>query len=664
MRRELRWKRRGLHRLFFVLVFLPMLCVFPYLRQINNPNEFVRVYTVMAMVESGTYRIDEQVATFGWVNDMAKVKSKTDGREHYFMVKAPGLLYVGVPGYWVFSKVVAPLMGKKYPGVNGGHIGPDARPVAPPSTNDDRLWWLRMGTWAMRIFGSQILCFLFLLWFERYLRDFTADASIRYAAVAAAGLGTNYLAYTHMFASHSQYAAVAFLAFGLTEREMRRSGGDILEMRPSRALLAGFFTSACVALEYHALFMTMLMAVVAAVVFWSPRQALLWVLGLVPPLRFFRRWIPLGASLNPRCLLAFAFGGLLNVPHVMYFHWSAYGNAFTPGHKQIENASFQATHNKGLWGILWPTWEPIKALAIDPGFGFFGMSPFMWLGLLGAILLFVSPFGRRSGSASQRRQMRLTNIVWLALMAIAFGVNAGFVVWRAGWTVGPRYLVVCAPFFAFGGALALERLAGGSRPRRALARGLGGGLALASVFSIGTVGLMYDTLPEAIARPFAQFTVPLARAGFVPHHLGEWFGWKTTTLWYVACGALILAPVLAGLWPSPGDRRADVLGRVFAFVVALGAGMVPALTPPDDNSAMFVLSPATAGFNQIWEPPGRDRISVLREEAERFGTRGRGPCLWYQIADLERAIRQDAQATKDEAHARGIARARCPKTYF
>jgi hypothetical protein len=644
------------------LVFLPMLCVFPYLRGINNPNEFTRVFTVMAMVESGTFRIDEQVATFGWVNDMAKVKSKDDGREHYFMVKAPGALYLGIPGYWVFSKIVAPIMGKKYPGVTGGHIGPDAKPVVPTSSAEDRLWWLRMSTWAMRIFGSNVVCFLFLLWFERYLRDFTDDASIRYAAVAAAGLGTNYLAYTHMFASHSQYAAVAFLAFALTEREMRRSGGDILKMRPSRALLAGFFTSACVALEYHALFMTVLMVMIAAVVFWSPLQASYWVVGLVPPLRFLRKRIPLGASLNPKTFLAFGLGGLLNVPHVMYFHWSAYGNAFTPGHKQIENAMFNAGHQKGLWGIHWPTWEPIKALAIDPGFGFFGMSPFMWLGLLGAGFLVLSP--GRMGSPSQRRQMRVTSIVWIAFMAIAFGVNAGFYVWRAGWTVGPRYLVVCAPFFAFGAALALERFAGANRARRALARGIGGGLALASVLAIGTVGLTYDTLPEAIERPFAQFAVPLARTGFVPHHLGEWFGWGSSTLWYIACGAMLLAPIVAGVWPSPGDRRAEIFGRVFAFVFALGAGIVPALSPPEDKSELFVLSPATAGFNLIWEPPGRDRISLLREEAERYGTRGRGPCLWYRIADLERAIRQDAQAAKDEAHAHGVARERCPRTYF
>src|SRR3954451_25435493 len=102
MRRELRWKRRGLHRLFFLFVFLPMLCVFPYLRGVNNPNEFVRVFTSIALVEKHTFSIDEPVALWGWVNDMARIPSKEDGQPHYYMVKGPGVVYASLPGYFLF----------------------------------------------------------------------------------------------------------------------------------------------------------------------------------------------------------------------------------------------------------------------------------------------------------------------------------------------------------------------------------------------------------------------------------------------------------------------------------------------------------------------------------------------------------------------------------
>ncbi|MCL2726313.1 MAG: hypothetical protein FWD69_17980 [Polyangiaceae bacterium] len=590
----------GLHRLFFFLVLLPFFTVFPYLRTVNNPNEFVRVFTTISIVENHTFSIDEPVRTWGWVNDMARVPSKTDGTQHYFMVKAPAVVYAGVPGYFLFSKVVAPLLGHHYPTAT--------------SSQEDKLWWLRNSTWALRLVTIQLPCFLFLLWFEKYLRDFTKDPLLRYATVAALGLGTNFLAYVHMFASHSPYAVSAFLAFALTERE-RRISQSATERRWTIAMLVGFFASLCVALEYQSLFVAVILSIYAIYTFWRPTR-----------------------------LIAFGLGGLINIPPVMYFHWRAYGNPLTPGHQMLETQQFAIEHKQGLWGILWPSWDHIKALAMDPGFGLFGMSPFMWIGLVGIPLLLLLPLGE----PSQRAGMRLATAVWALACAALIGVNAGFVEWRAGWTVGPRYLVAAGPFFAFGAGCTLERFSGTSSVRRAIARGAAGGLALASILAIGTVGILYDTLPTDIARPFAQFSVPLMRTGFVPRHVAEWVGWTSTTFWYVVCAAMLLAPVVAGLWPT--QDRIFVYGlRALSFVLALAAGMIPALSPPQDGSALFVLSPSTRTFTQFWEPPGRDRITLLRKEADHIGSSQ--SCVWYKLADLERVIGQDVQALRDEARA-------------
>ena len=610
--------RAGLPRLFFLLVFVPLLCVFPYLRGVNNPNEYVRVFTAMSIVERGTFRIDEEVQMHGWVNDMARVPSKEDGQPHYFMVKAPLAVYLGLPGYAIFSKVVAPLLGHHYPTAQ-----------TPP---EERLWWLRNATWALRLFGSNIPCFLFLVWFERYLRAFSGDPAIRYSAVAAAGLGTNYLAYTHMFASHAQYAAAAFLAFALAERELRLSRGDSRARRPKMAFLAGFFTSACVALEYHALFLAIILSIFGAVVFFRPKN-----------------------------LVAFGLGGLLNVPGVMYFHWRAYGNPLTPGHQMLETQKFAIEHQTGLWGVVWPTWDHLRALSVDPGFGFFGMSPFMWIGLVAVPLLLLSP----GAPPRTAKMLRVATVVWFLCGLDLFLVNAGIIEWRAGWTVGPRYLAACPPFFAFGAVLGLERFAAGTRARRAVARGFGGGLALASVVTIGTVGLLYDTLPESIERPFAQFSVPMIRAGFVPHHVGQWVGLDGIAFWYVVLAAMLAAPILAGLVVGAREER----GRLWAlraglFVLAFGAGMVPGVSKPEDGSELFVLHRDLQGIRQVWEPAGRDRATLLRNEAERHGARGKGPCLWYRLADMDRGLGQPQVAAADERRAYPFPRERCPRTWF
>ena len=527
-------------RWVFVLLALPLLLAFPYVRALGNPNELVRVYTVIAIVENGTYHIDEQVDLFGHTDDMAYV------HDHYVMVKAPGIVHLGVAPYVVFSKLVAPLLGWHYP-------------RGEQATEQQRLDWLRRSTWFLRMTTSQLPCLLFLWWLERYLRAFSADAVLRWAAVAAVGLGSNVLAYAHMFASHTVYAVVAFVAFATIEQELRAPTSQ-----PRRALFVGFLTSACVTLEYQSLFMTV---VLSAFALWT-----------------FRR---------PKAVAAFALGGALNVPLVMWFHHCAYGNAFTPGHKLLENPQFAAEHRSGLWGISWPSAHAIHALATDPGFGFFGLSPFMWLGLAAIpVLLWL-------GS----RHVKIVTAAWAGCMAAVFFVNAGFVEWRAGWTVGARYLVVCVPFFAFGALVLLERVAAESETRRALARGTAIGLAFAGVVAVGTVGVLVDTLPDQIGRPFAQFFVPMLRAGFVAHDLGEPLG-LGRLVWYVTCAALLCAPLaLLALRTKKGAPR--VLASPFAcaaFVSAAALGLAPAFTAPCDGTALFVLHPSTIWFAQQWEP--------------------------------------------------------------
>ena len=246
-------------KLFLFLCALPMLGVFPYIGAVNNPNENVRTYMTMAIVEKGKLEIDDMLRVFGWVNDMARVP-QPEGGPHFYSVKAPATSLAGVPAYWLYSKVIAPLTGKRFP--------TEVSPMA------ERTAWLRNATWACRLFAVQLPCFLFLIWFERYLRAFTHDRVLRLSAVAAACLGTNYLAYTHMFASHATFAIAAFVSFGICERELRRSRGDARARRVSRAFLAGFFTAWSVTLEYHALPLAVVLSIWAIATFYRPTRLL------------------------------------------------------------------------------------------------------------------------------------------------------------------------------------------------------------------------------------------------------------------------------------------------------------------------------------------------------------------------------------------------------
>jgi hypothetical protein len=630
---------------FFGLVFVVYTCVFPYMARMNNPNENVRTYMTMALVEEHSLRIDEMVARYGWVNDMARAPDKKTGEFHRYSLKGPAVSYAGVPVYWLFKKI-APRFKHPLP--------------TRASLLKDKVWWFRASTLVLRLFTIQLPCFAFLVWLERWLRATTSDTVLRLTAVAAVGLGTNYLAYSMMFASHAPFAVAAFGSFALTTSERMRAGGparmprwlvavaffvgaamaaaglrhqhielshrilwvlvpvglgtvlamtmaatlppsEASETRASRAFLAGLLAGLATLLEYHALPVSIALSLYAMTTFWRPQR-----------------------------LVAFGIGGALNAATLMHFQWRAFGSPFTPGHRMSDNPVFAALLNKGYFGIGQPSYEVAKNITISHSYGFFGTSPFMVLGLLAI------PFtlGFAYGKPNERRQRRVATVAWMFAMMVLWTTVSAAINWRGGWTVGPRYLGAAPPFFAYGAVCALEQISGTSLVRRALARAVAGGCAVASVAQTGLVSLITNAIPESVTRPLPQIALPMARTGFVPHHAGELFGWMAPWFWYGVAACLAVAVLLAALVPWE-DRVYSWLIRLVVCALVANVAIGPAFSAPDKVKEPTDPN-AIRYFVDSWEPPDRDFIHRAREQAERLGPRG--PCAWYKVADLERIV--------------------------
>jgi hypothetical protein len=582
---------------FFALAFVVLTCVFPYIHGINNPNENVRTYMTMAIVEGHTFHIDDIVRRHGWVNDMATAPDKITGEKHLYSVKAPAVSYAGVPVYWALTKI-APRFHRPVPTID-----------SPP---EEKIAWLRLTTAVLRLFVVQLPCFAFLVWLERWLRRTTDDVVLRLTAVAATGFGTNYLAYALMFVSHSLFAMAAFASFAIVTRERELHPIHTEKRRLSRAFLAGFFAGFATLLEYHALPVSVCLALYALTAFWRPTR-----------------------------LAVLTVGGLLNAAALTYFQWRAFDNPLMPGHRMQENQAFAQLHKQGFFGLEAPSLDVAKEITFSPTFGFLGTSPFMALGLLAIPFALFAGFGTRR----ERRQRRLATFAWMITMAMLWTTVCSTIVWRGGWTIGPRYLGAAPPFFAYGAVCALEAIAGRSRPRRAVARGLAGGLAIASAVSIGTISMLFNTIPEEIARPFAHFAWPMLRAGFVPHHALELFGAMSPTFWYVVLGCMIGAVAVAALWPWRDSVGSYAL-RLAILAAALYVGMKPALSDPQTEEPTDLGAHVRRGFAAAWEPAGRDRITTLRLEAEQHGDQR--PCLWQAVADTERLVGMIPEAERDE----------------
>ncbi len=587
-------------RLFFALMAVIYTCVFPYMAWVNNPNENARTYMTMALVEDHTFQADRIVARQGWTNDMATVPSpRRNEPPHHYSVKAPAISYAGVPVYWAFTKI-APLFGHPVP-----------TKASPP---DERAFWLRASTFVLRLFVVQIPAFFFLVMFERHLRRISPDPILRLSAVAAVGLGSNYLAYSLIYVSHALCGAAAFASFAVTENERARFP-TAAERRISRAFWAGFFAGLTTLFEYHALPVSVLLTAYAISAFWRPAR-----------------------------LAALAAGGSIHAALLMFFQWRAFGSPFTPGHRMVDDPGLAQKHHQGLYGVSLPDWTAFRDLSLSHAFGFFGTSPFMWLGLLAIPFALVLSHGPRHA----RWERRIASVVWLSTMLVFFLTASAAAVWRGGWTIGPRLLGAAPPFFAFGAVTALEAVSRSTGWGRSVARGIAIGLSIASAVTIGLVALIYNTLPESVTRPLVQIAIPFLRAGFVPYHAGHLFGLEGPNTYFVILAVGFFGPLALLLLWRADERLPRHLARL-AVAIAFGwlglraAWSLPSIEEGGDGSG------DTRGLSQSWEPKGHDRIARARDEAERSGPRA--PCLWYELADLERIVHWDADALRDERRA-------------
>lgn len=533
---------------FFSCAFVVYFFVFPYNHGLNNPNENTRIYTTIALVEHHTWRIDDEIARFGPVNDTAVING------HHYAAKAPAVSLLGVPAYWLFSKI-AP------------------RFVSPTDANA----WLTAATLLLRIVVVQAPCFLFLVWFLSWLERTHHDAALCLIATAALGLGTNYLAYSLMFVSHSLSAAVAFVAFAL-----------ILATR--RPFLVGNLLGLVTLFDYQGAAVSVVLGLFAL---FSYRD------------RHARALFIAGASIHALVLLSFqhfAFGGAFRAP----FHY-------------LEDEHLRSGHAHGLLGLGWPRASALKALAIDRTVGFFGTSPFMWLTIAAIPLTW------------RNRRTRWATV----LLAILFLAAAGITNWRAGWSIGPRYLVTPTPFAVLVAVAGLDRLGLRGNIWKAVARGLAGGLLLASIASVGLISILFNTLPYDISNPLMQVAIPFLRSGFVPHHAGELLGW-TSPVFFSAVVAILIG---AGLLAAVFDARGHMVRWPIAALACMLALAPICMTHPDCPRGVRRLT-------EIWEPQGRDRIGRLRAAAMD------DPCLWHEVAKLERSVCWEG-ADDDEYRALG-----------
>lgn len=332
------WRSKVVWVALFALVALIHLYFVPYFPALNNPNENARVYQVRALVELHKLSVNEQIARYGAVNDLAQ----RDGK--LYSGKAPATTFLGAPVYAAARSLLKLLH----------------RPELTPL---QLLIVLRLAT-------STLPTLMFLVAFRTYTRRTIGDPHVSNALTILLALGTMMLPYALLYVNHSTSAACAFGAVIATEASMGRRRQGLTTIGSGAWLaVAGFLAAFAVALDYA-------LAPVAAasmiVIVWWARP----------------RWAE---------LMALLAGGFVPAAATAAYHQVCWGGPFRVSMSFLANPEFAHNAEKGVFGIIGPTRESVWGVLFSPSKGLLFFSPFLAIGLLAVIASAIS--SRRSKPA-------------------------------------------------------------------------------------------------------------------------------------------------------------------------------------------------------------------------------------------------------------------------
>lgn len=254
--------------------------------------------------------------------------------------------------------------------------------------------------WLCRIVAGVIPTLLFLRLLSKFLERYADQAVVRVVLIAYA-LGSMAMTFSVVFISHQLSAIVVgscwILALDYVDKK-----------RGIGALIAAGLLAGCAPLvDYQAAFAIPVILIHAIVKL--RREDYVRTLG-----------IAVGAALIPVAIL-------------LAYHHLAFGSPLCTGYDPAcVKTPWEGLQNQGFLGLSAFRLHSFVGSTVSPDNGLFSLAPWLLLAIPGAVLLW-----------KRDRATTITCAV-IAVMYIVF--VSSLAMWRAGWSVGPRYITVMLPF--------------------------------------------------------------------------------------------------------------------------------------------------------------------------------------------------------------------------
>jgi hypothetical protein len=223
------------------------------------------------------------------------------------------------------------------------------------------------------------------------------------AALATVGwtLGTNAFAYATLYMAHQLVGALLIAAFCLlhAEKEERRT-----PRRRWLVPLAGAFGSFAAISEYPA----------------AVAGGMLFAYGV--------------HSLGARRMVPFAVAACGPLALLMAYNAACFKSPFALSYGHFAGAEVKKVIDQGLFGVGLPKLHPLHQILFSEVRGLLPLSPFLVVAVPGAIVM--------------AKDVKLRAEAWLALGVTVYFVllNASYLLWHGGVSMGPRYIVPMLPF--------------------------------------------------------------------------------------------------------------------------------------------------------------------------------------------------------------------------
>ena len=356
------------------------------------------------------------------------------------------------------------------------------------------------------------LLFAWLLW--GFLARFAPDPHVRRLVVVAYLFGSMALTYSILYFSH-QLAAVCLgsswiVAIDVAER--RRAANAMIA--------AGALAGGAILCDYQAAFVVVPLAIDIA-------------------LRVDRKHLV-------RALVMGGAGAAVPIALLLYYHAACFGSPFRTGYGLSTSAH---GHEQGLLGLSTPSWRAFIGSTLDPDNGLFTLAPWLLLAIPGAVTL--------------ARTDRRTAVTCGAVIVVSLWFISSLAFWRAGWEVGPRYIVMMLPF-----ALPLVAAQLEAWRDRPLVIGGAAGLVVVGVVVYTASAMTFPYWIDYVKNPLYELTFRMLGDGLVAPNVLTAAG---------ATGLATIVPFVALVAGVTGWAIQRVAGwRGLAIAGAIGAVVIGA----------------------------------------------------------------------------------------